>query len=156
MNLSTTTDQPLQVTPPPYMAPFPLAMQLGMKRFYGHVFLAPNRLYFVCTKTGGAWAAAIGQGLGGALGGALVAMAQPKPGEAPAIVDEAMVMQAVAAHEGSMILEAKDLSMIKHTIFWRLFKWQGKTIGLPQGMSKPLKAALGPWAKYHGVPTKGF
>jgi len=38
-----------------------------MKRFHGHVFLPPNRLYFVCTKTGGAWAAAIGQGLGGAI-----------------------------------------------------------------------------------------
>lgn len=46
------------------MTPHPLTMQLGMKRFHGDVFLAPGRLYFVCSKVGGAWAAAIGQGLG--------------------------------------------------------------------------------------------
>ena len=50
---------------------FPLTMQDGMNRMHGHVFLAPGRLYFVCLKTGGAWLAAIGQGVGGLVGGAL-------------------------------------------------------------------------------------
>ena len=42
------------------MEPHPLTMQEGMKRYHGHVFLAPEKLYFVCAKKGGAWAAAIG------------------------------------------------------------------------------------------------
>ena len=147
--------QPMQLVAPP-MTPFPLAMQIGMKRYYGHVFLGPGRLYFVCGRKGGAWAAAIGQSLGGAIGGAMVALGTPGAGAAPThVVDEPTVMQAIAAADGSMILEAKDLTMIKHTIFWRLFKWQGKTVGLPQGMSKELRAAIGQWARFHGVPTKG-
>ena len=152
----SSAQPPMQLVAPP-MTPFPLAMQISMKRYYGHVFLGAGRLYFVCGRKGGVWAAAIGQGLGGALGGAIVAMATPGAGAAPTnVVDEATVMQAMAANEGSLILEAKDLSMIKHTIFWRLFKWQGKTVGLPQGMSKELRAALKQWAAYHNVPTKGL
>ncbi len=145
-----------QVTPPPYMHPFPIALQVGMKRFYGHLFLAPNRLYFVCGRQGGVWAAAIGQGLGGAIGGAIVALGTPGAGAAPTVVDEMQVQAAVAANPGSIVFEASDLSMIKHTLFWRLFKWQGRTVGLPQGMAKDLRAALGPWARYHNVPTKGI
>lgn len=145
-----------QLAPPPYMHPFPLALQLKMKRFYGHIFLAPNRLYFVCGRQGGAWAAAIGQSLGGVVGGALVALGTPGAGNAPPVVDESQVQAAIVANPGSMIFEASQLTMIKHTMFWRLFKWQGQTVGLPQGMSKDLKAALGPWARYHNVPTKGL
>lgn len=151
----SSTDSPMQLVAPP-MTPFPLAMQIGMKRFYGHIFLGPNRLYFVCGKQGGAWAAAIGQSLGGIVGGALVAMGTPGPGQAPNVVDEPTVMQAISQNEGSMILESKDISMIKHTLFWRLFKWHGKTVGLPQGMGKDLRAALGQWAKFHNVKTKGL
>lgn len=46
--------------------------------------------------------------------------------------------------------------MIKHALFWRPIKWNGQTIGLPQGMSKPLRAELGRWAQYHNVKSKGL
>ena len=73
-----------------------------MTRMHGHVFLAPGRLYFVCIKQGGAWMAAIGQGLGGAVGGALVGLAMPTVGGAPAIYDEAQLHTAVSQMPGSL------------------------------------------------------
>ncbi|MEZ4366625.1 MAG: hypothetical protein R2939_10095 [Kofleriaceae bacterium] len=53
------------------MTPFPVVLQHKMTRLHGHLFLAPGAMYFVCGKQGGAWAQAIGQGVGGALGRAL-------------------------------------------------------------------------------------
>jgi hypothetical protein len=138
------------------MTPYPLTLQLGMKRFHGHVFLAPQRLYFVCTKQGGAWAAAIGQGLGGAIGGAIAAVAQPTAGAAPEVVDENQLQQAVAQNEGSLIMDASKIDEIKETIWWRLIRFDGKKYGLPKGLGKPLKAELGKWAAAHNVKTKGL
>lgn len=138
------------------MVPYPLTLQLGMKRFHGHVFLAPHRLYFVCGKQGGAWAAAIGQSLGGLVGGAIVGLATPRPGEAPQVVDEAMLQQAVATNDGSLIMEATQIEEIKQTIWWRLIRWNGKKFGLPHGLGKDLKTALGAWATHHNVKTKGL
>jgi len=136
------------------MTPYPLSLQLGMKRFHGHLFLAPGRLYFVCSKQGGAWAAAIGQSLGGLVGGAIAAAASKAPGEAPEI-DEAELEKAVAENDGSLIMEAGQIEIIKHTMWMRLIKWNGKKFGLPNGLSKELQAALGEWAKTHDVQTKG-
>jgi len=138
------------------MTPHPLSMQLGMKRFHGHLFIAPERLYFVCSKQGGAWAAAIGQGLGGLVGGAIAAAGAPKPGEAPPVVDEAALEQAVQEHDGSLIMDPSKIEVIKHTLWMRLIKFDGKRFGLPNGMSKPLKAELGQWARGHNVKTKGL
>lgn len=138
------------------MTPYPLTLQLGMKRFHGHVFLAPQRLYFVCTKQGGAWAAAIGQGLGGAVGALIANAATSSPGAAPQMLDEATLQQAVAQHEGSLVMEASQIEEIKQTIWWRLIRWNGKKFGLPNGLGKPLKTDLGAWAKAHNVKTKGL
>lgn len=138
------------------LTPYPLSMQLGMKRYHGHLFLAPERLYFVCSKQGGAWAAAIGQGIGGLAGAAIAAAAAPKPGEAPTVMDEAALQQAVAEHDGSLVMDASQIEIIKHTLWMRVIRWNGKRFGLPNGMAKPLKAALGTWAKAHNVKTKGL
>ncbi len=138
------------------MRPYPLAVQLGMTRYYGHVFLAPGRLFFVCTQQGGAWLQAIGQGLGGALGGALMAAAAPSPGSAPTVVDPDVLLRAVHDHPGSLIMEAPQITEIKQTLFWRLIRWNGKRLGLPQGLGRELKPAIGEWARYHGVRTTGF
>jgi hypothetical protein len=138
------------------MEPYEITLQQGMKRYHGHLFLAPGRLYFVCSKTGGAWAAAIGQGLGGLVGAAIAVAAQPKAGEAPPVVDEAALTEAVAKHEGSLIMEASKIEVIKHTLWMRVLRWDGKKFALPNGLSKPLKAALGAWAKTHNVQTKGL
>ncbi|MBL9019644.1 MAG: hypothetical protein JNL83_35970 [Myxococcales bacterium] len=156
--MQPTPDGPVQPYPPsapPALFPYPLAIQLKMSRFYGHLFLAANRLYFVCDKAGSAWGQAIGMGLGGAIGGAIAGLATPGPGQSPGMVDEMTVYNAASSREGSLIMEARDISMIKHTIFWRLIKWQGKTIGLPQGMDKELRVAIGHWARHHNVKTKG-
>ena len=138
------------------MTPYPLTMQLGMKRFHGHLFIAPSRLYFVCSKQGGAWAAAIGQGVGGLIGGAIAGLAQPTAGAAPTVIDEAQLARAVAENEGSLIMEPGQIQEIKHTIWWRLIRFDGKKYGLPNGLGKPLKQALGPWAQQHNVKTKGL
>jgi hypothetical protein len=138
------------------MTPYPLTIQQGMKRYHGHLFLGAERLYFVCSKQGGAWAAAIGQGLGGVVGAAIATAAAPKPGEAPPVVDESTLEAAVAEHDGSLIMEPSEIEMIKHTLWMRLIRWNGKRYGLPNGMVKPLKIALGQWAKAHNVKTKGL
>ena len=135
---------------------FPLTMQDGMNRMHGHVFLAPGRLYFVCLKTGGAWLAAIGQGVGGLVGGALAGLAMPTVDGAPAIYDEAQLYQAVTSNPGSMVMEAHNIQQIKQTWAWRLIRANGKKYGLPNGLGRNLKAALGPWARYHQVRTVGF
>lgn len=138
------------------MIPFPISMQLGMKRFHGHMFLAPTRLYFVCTAKGGAWAQAIGQGLGGLVGGAIAGAFQPGVGQANAAVDEGQLQAAVAQNEGSLIMEAHDIKEIKCTIWWRLIKWQDKKFGLPSGLSKDLKRELSLWTAANRVTQKGL
>lgn len=135
---------------------FPLTMQDGMNRMHGHVFLAQGRLYFVCVKSGGAWLAAIGQGVGGLVGGALVGLVMPTVDGAPAIFDETQLHQAVSTMPGSLVMEAHNIQQIKETWAWRLIRANGKKYGLPKGLGRDLKAALGPWARYHQVRTVGF
>jgi hypothetical protein len=135
---------------------FPLTMQDGMNRMHGHVFLAQGRLYFVCVKTGGAWLAAIGQGVGGLVGGALAGLAMPTVDGAPAIYDETQLHRAVSTMPGSLVMEAQNIQQIKETWAWRLIRANGKKYGLPKGLGRDLKAALGPWARYHQVRTVGF
>jgi hypothetical protein len=148
--------------PPPHaggMQPipaYPLTMQSGMTRMHGHVFLAPGRLYFICVKQGGAWMDAIGHSLGGAIGGALVGLAMPTVGGAPTIYDEAQLHQAVAQMPGSLVMDAPQIQQIKQTWAWRLIRFNGRKFGLPNGLGRDLKAALGPWARYHQVKTVGF
>lgn len=134
---------------------YPLSMQHGMNRMHGHLFVAPNRLYFVCVKQGGAWLAAAGQALGGAVGGALAGLAQPGVGDAPAY-DEATLAGYVRQMPGSEVMEPANIQEIKQTIWWRLIRANGKKFGLPAGMSRELRAALGPWGRQNGVRTTGF
>jgi len=134
----------------------PLTAPAGMKRFHGNLFLAPTRLYFVCTKQGGAWAAAIGQGVGGLIGGAIAAMATGGPGAGQVAIDEAQLQQAVAANEGSLIMEPAQIEIIKETIWWRLIRWNGKKFGLPMGLGKPLKKELALWTQANNVQQKGL
>lgn len=138
------------------MQSFPLVLQLGMKRFNGHVFLAPNRLFFICTKQGGVWAQAIGHAVGGAVGGLIAAAVSGKPGEAPQVLDERALEQAVAENPGSMIMDASKIEAIKTTIWWRMIKFDGKKYGLPNGLEKALRQPLAAWAQAHGVENKGL
>ena len=149
--------QPYPPPAPPALFPYPLSIQVGygMTRYHGHLFLAANRLYFINDKTGSAWGQAIGMGLGGAIGGALAGLASQGPNQSPGMVDEMTVYNAVAQREGSIIMEAPQITLIKHTLFMRLIKWNGKTVGLPNGMTKELRTALGHWARHHNVRTKG-
>lgn len=55
-----------------------------------------------------------------------------------------------------MIMEAGKIEEIKHTIWWRPSKFDGKKYGLPTGLDKTLKGELGRWAACHGVKTRGL
>lgn len=139
------------------LTPYPLTIQLGMKRFHGHVFLGRDRLYFVCAKQGGAWAAAIGQSVGGLVGAAIASAATGGPGQAPqGAFDEPTLERAVAEHDGSLIMDAAKLEEIKETMWWRIIRFDGKKYGLPRGLGKDLKQALGSWARQNNVKTKGL
>lgn len=138
------------------LTPYPLTLQVGMKKLHGHLFLAPARLYFVCSKQGSAWAQAIGQGIGGALGGAIAGLAEKRAGDAPMAIDEAELERAVADNEGSMIMEPAQIEIIKETIWWRLIRFNGKKFGLPSGLGKPLKKELARWTQANNVQSKGL
>jgi len=130
-------------------------MQLKMTRFHGHLFLAPGRLYFVCLKEGGAWAAAIAGGLGGAVGMAIANAATGTNGNV-SVPDEHQLRDIVSRYPGSLIMEAHQIQEIKQTIWMRLIRFNDNRYGLPKGLGKELKAAIGPWAKHHQVKTTGF
>jgi hypothetical protein len=138
------------------MRPYPLSLQLGMTRYHGHLFIAPWRLYFVCGKQGGVLLAAIGQSIGGAVGGLMIGLGTKTPGEAPQVIDEGMLVQAVAANPGSFIMEPAKIQLIKQSIWRRTIRYDGKVYGLTHGLDKDIKAELGGWCKHHSVPHKGL
>jgi len=140
----------------PTLMPFPLIMQRRITRLTGHLFLAPTRLYFLCESTKGGLGAAIGQGLGGLVGGAIMALAAPKPGEAAPMIDEAMLQQAVQQKEGSMIIEPAKIKHIKETMWLRGLWYDGTTYGFPKGLSKELNHQLALWCQANNVKNKGL
>jgi len=151
--------QQQQGWPPPQgptLIPFPLIMQRRITRLTGHMFLAPTRLYFLCESTKGGLGAAIGQGLGGLVGGAIMALAAPKPGEAAPMIDEAMLQQAVQQKEGSMIIEPTKIKHIKETMWLRGLWYDGTTYGFPKGLSKQLNHQLALWCQANNVKNKGL
>ncbi len=137
---------------------FPMTIQLGMKKFHGHIFVAPEKLYFVCIKKGGGWTDVVGGQVGGLVGATIKVSGSKSTGEIPDL-DAANLKpleQAVAENEGSMAMEPHQIKVIKHTLWWRLIRFNGKRYGLPNGMSKDLRRALGKWARSHNVKTKGL
>lgn len=137
------------------MQAYPLVMQERFTRYNGHLFLAPTRLYFICDKKGGAIAAAIGQQFG-LLGAVVGHLMQPKPGEAPRAVDEAMLHHAVQTAEGSMVMEAPQITKIRYTMWQRGIWWNGHTLALPKGLTKELSRELGLWSAANSVDAKGL
>lgn len=156
MDQAQPVPYPPQAPPAPLLTGFPIVMQQRMTRLNGQIFPAAGRLYFVCEKSGSAWAQTIGMGVGGLVGAAIMTMGDKGPSGGPGQIDEATVFQATQRMAGSLVMEAAQITMIKQTIWMRLIKFNGTTYGLPQGMSKPLRAELGRWAKHHNVPHKGL
>ncbi len=131
-------------------------MQRRITRLTGHLFLAPTRLYFVCESNKGGLGVAIGQGLGGLIGGAIMAMAAPTPGQPAPVIDEAMLQQACAQKEGSMIIEPAKIKQIKETMWMRGLWYDGTTYGFPRGLSKELNQQLALWCQANNVKQKGL
>jgi hypothetical protein len=131
-------------------------MQRRITRLTGQLFLAPTRLYFVCESNKGGLGVAIGQGLGGLIGGAIMAMSAPTPGQAAPVIDEAMLQQAVQQKEGSMIIEPAKIKQIKHTMWMRGLWYDGTTYGFPRGLSKELNQQLALWCQANNVKSKGL
>ena len=138
------------------MTPYPIVLQHKMARLHGHLYLVPERMYFLCARQGGAWAQAVGQGIGGAIGGAIAAAARPTIGDAPRFADERALAAAMLEHDGSMTLVARDVRLIKYSLWsGRAIVTTGKTYGFPVGLAPAAQVALGAWAGVHGVATKG-
>lgn len=138
------------------LTPFPLIMQQRMTRLTGHMFVAPTRLYFICESTKGGLAMAIGQGVGGLIGGAIAGMFTPTPGQAAPVIDEAMLMQAAQEKPGSVVMEPSQIKAIKETWMWRAIWWNGQTYALPKGLSKELNSELAMWCQANNVKNAGL
>ena len=131
-------------------------MQRRITRLTGQLFIAPTRLYFLCESNKGGLGVAIGQGLGGLIGGAIMAMSAPTPGQAAPVIDEAMLQQAVAQKEGSMIIEPSKIKHIKETMWLRGLWYDGTTYGFPKGLGKQLNHQLALWCQANNVAQKGL
>lgn len=138
------------------MRPYPIIMQQRLTRLTGQMFLAPTRLFFICESTKGGMAVAIGRGVGGLIGGAIAAFGAPTPGQAPIVFDEPTLYRAAHERPGSLIMEPPQIRQIKHTLWWRGIWFDGKTYGLPEGLSKDLRHELGLWCQANGVRSKGL
>lgn len=146
-------------TPMPMAAPirpFPLVMQLRLTRLTGQMFIAPQRLYFICESQKGGLGVALGKGLGGLVGGAIMAFAAPTPGQAAPVIDESMLQRAAAEQQGSLVMEPAKIDKIKDT-FWTHGLWfEGRTYALPNGLDKELKHELGLWCQANNVKSAGL
>jgi hypothetical protein len=136
------------------MQSFPVTLQQGMKKLHGHWYLAPGKLYFICTNSNSAWGQAIGQGVGGVVGSLIGAIGRKSPGQSVGELDETGLQAAVASMPGSMIMPAEKIETIKVTIWWRLIRFDGQRFGFPNGLAKDLRAALKEWGQQNSVQTK--
>jgi hypothetical protein len=136
------------------MQSFPVTLQQGMKKLHGHWYLAPGKLYFVCTNSNSAWGQAIGQGVGGIVGGFIGSISDKTPGQSIGDLDESGLQAAVLSMPGSMVMAAEKIEVIKVTIWWRLIKYDGQRFGFPKGLSKDLRSALTQWGQQNSVQTK--
>lgn len=136
------------------MQSFPVTLQQGMKKLHGHWFLAPGKLYFVCTNSNSAWGQAIGQALGGAVGGAIVGLTHKSPQALAELGDENAVQQAVDQMPGSVVITADKIKKIQCNMWWRVIKLEEGKYAFPHGLSKDLRVALRDWGQQHKVPTK--
>ena len=135
--------------------PFPLIMQRGMTRLTGQMFIAPQRLIFICVSNKGGLAVAIGKGLGGIVGGIVAAAGAPGAGQG-APTDEATLLQQVSQHEGSLVMDPQQIKAIKDTFWTHAIWFQGKTYALPNGFPKLVKPMLGQWCNANNVKHAGL
>lgn len=142
------------------MLAFPVTLQRGVTRFHGHLFLAPTRLYYVNGRQGYAWgggsrlvAGLVNAHRSAAADEALAATLGVAPGTA---VDEHVVYHATMRVEGSILMEAAELALVRHDWWWRGFKWKnGSKIGLLESPSE-LVRELALWTAANRVPSKGL
>jgi hypothetical protein len=148
--------QPQWQQPAASLKPFPLIMQQRLTRLTGHMFVAPTRLYFICESQKGGLAMAIGQGVGGLIGGAIAGFFTPTPGQAAPVIDENMLLQAAHEKPGSVVMEPAQIKAIKETWMWRAIWWNGQTYALPKGLSKELNSELAMWCQANNVKNAGL
>jgi hypothetical protein len=141
---------------PPPLRPFPIIMQQRLTRLTGQLFLAPQRLFFLCESQKGGLGVALGKGLGGLVGGVIAAMAAPTPGQAAPVIDEPMLFQAIQNMPGSMVMEPPQFKAIKCTMWTRGIFYGGKTYALPNGLDKELRTELGHWCHANNVRSAGL
>jgi hypothetical protein len=141
---------------PPVLRPHPIIMQQRLTRLTGQMFVAPQRLFFLCESQKGGLGVALGKGLGGLIGGVIAAAIAPTPGQAAPVIDEPMLFQAVQQMPGSMVMEPPQFKAIKHTMWTRGIFYGGKTYALPDGLDKPLRQELGMWCQANGVRHGGL
>lgn len=136
-----------------------ITLQRGMKKLNGHLIVGDSALYFFCSNSGSAWWDAVGQSVGGLLGGVVKGIGAIREGDAapgPEGFTEEMLREAIPNSPDNMIFEPANIEKISQTIWMRVFRANGQKFGVASGYSKPLRRELGPWAKRHGVKSKGM
>ena len=139
----------------PPILPFPILMHRGLTRLTGQMYIAPARLIFICTSNKGGLAVALGKGIGGIVGGLVMAAGMKGPGEG-AQTDEQTLLQLVPQHEGSLVMEPTQIKAIKDTFWTHAIWFNGKTYALPDGIPKEVKPVLGQWCNANNVKHAGL
>ena len=143
------------------MRNFQVVLQKFTTRYYGYLFFAPTRLYFVSGKHGYAWGggsalvdAMVTSSRNDAATAAVAAAMGAAPGS-PVVLNEPALHQAVQQNEGSILMEAAELSLIRHDWWWCGFKWKdGRKVGVAKRFPPECVRELGLWASANQVPSK--
>ena len=132
-------------------------IQIGlMKNYLGKFIVTPNTLYFLCFSTGSALLQNVGKGLGGVAGGLMKAFADKgKYGDFETFTEDD-VQTLMNELPNSIKFETDKIGIIQFNWAKRLIKYDGKTLGFPDGISKEHKEDLRTWIIDNKVKSKGF
>lgn len=138
------------------MQPYPVTLQRKMRKYRGQLFIGPSALYFVCAGSSSVLWGAVGQQVGGLVGGAISAVGGGGHGDQPqGPVTEQQVYNVVTQTPNSLAMIPQEIQELKYTIWWRLIRWRNEKIGLASGLPKACRAEIGNWARHYQVPMKG-
>lgn len=135
------------------MKAYPFVITRKMKTYHGNLIIGEKALYFISSGKVNVLKAGI-------LKSENLEFKSIIKGEKDDDYDGPQVMEeldkVIAESEDNMKFEAHKIDKIQQNWLMKKIGYEGKTYGLPNGISKELKEELKPWAQKNSVKTVGF
>lgn len=135
------------------MKAYPFVITKKMKTYHGNLVIGDKALYFFSSGKVNVLKAGILKSESKELN-AIVNGRKNDEYDGPKAMEE--LNKAIAESEDNIKFDAHKIDKIQQNWLMKKIGYDGKTIGLPNGISKELKEALKPWAQKNGVKTVGF